>query len=117
MSAEVAARVRLRGRAAAGKAEDIAHDLYILTRFVEVYCSRKHGTADGRLCAECRDLLAYAEGRLRSCPYDPKPKCRECATHCYEPARRQRVREVMKFSGMHFVKRGRIDWLVRYFLA
>ena len=28
---------------------------------------------------------------------------------------RKRVREIMKYSGMHFVKRGSVDWLVKYF--
>ncbi|MBI4917381.1 MAG: nitrous oxide-stimulated promoter family protein [Acidobacteria bacterium] len=105
------------GRAAAGNDAAIASDLYTLTRFIEVYCERKHAPAGGGLCPECRELLDYAEARLRACPYDPKPKCKACQTHCYAPERRQRIREVMKFSGMHFVKRGRIDWLVRYFLS
>ena len=116
MSAEPTKASR-RGRAAAGKDDAVAKDLYVLTRFVEVYCDRKHATAGGALCPECRELLEYAAGRLHACPYDPKPKCKECKTHCYAPERRQRIREVMKFSGMHFVKRGRVDWLVKYFLS
>jgi len=103
------------GRRAAGKAGAIARDLRILEKFIEVYCRRHHEPPRGELCAECRDLLEYARGKLERCPYDPKPKCKACPTHCYEPARRARVREVMRFSGMHFVKRGRLDWLVRYF--
>jgi len=30
---------------------------------------------------------------------------------------RQRIKEVMKYSGKYYVKRGRLDWLVKYFLA
>jgi hypothetical protein len=63
-----------------------------------------------------QELLDYARGRLENCPYDPKPRCRDCATHCYSRKYRERVREVMRFSSMYFVKRGRLDWLVRYFL-
>jgi hypothetical protein len=102
-------------RRAAGKLGAIARDLRILQRFLRVYCEKHHAPPRGELCHECRDLLEYARTRLDRCPYDPKPKCKECPTHCYEPARRARVRQVMKFSGMHFVKRGRLDWLVRYF--
>jgi len=71
--------------------------------------------ATSALCPECAALIAYARRRLEHCPYDPKPKCKKCPTHCYKPEMRARVREIMKFSGMHFVKRGRVDWLVRYF--
>lgn len=88
----------------------------VLERFIEVYCRAHHERADDRLCPECRDLLQYALKRLEKCPYDPKPKCKACPTHCYKPAYRSRIKEVMRFSGMHFVKRGRIDWLMRYFM-
>ena len=53
--------------------------------------------------------------RLDRCPQDPKPKCKDCAVHCYKPEYRRRIRAVMKFSGLYFVKRGRVDWLWKYF--
>ena len=87
-----------------------------LRRFVEVYCRAHHETDDGGLCHECRALFAYARERRQKCPHDPKPKCKDCHTHCYTPEYREKIREVMRFSGMHFVKRGRLDWLIRYFL-
>ncbi len=89
-----------------------------LKRFVEVYCENHHERPEsGGVCPECTELLEYAHGRLDKCPYDPKPKCKDCPTHCYRPRYRQQVREVMKFSGMYFVKRGRVDWLVKYFMS
>ena len=91
-------------------------DLKVLTRFVEVYCSKRHATNGQGPCADCRDLLEYARGRLERCPHDPKPKCKDCTTHCYRPDYRKRIQEVMRFSGMHFVKRGRLDWMIRYFM-
>jgi hypothetical protein len=87
-----------------------------LTKFVEVYCRDHHGTDGKTPCAECADLLSYARVRLDKCPYDPKPKCKDCKTHCYKPQYRARVKEVMRYSGMYFVKHGRIDWLVKYFM-
>jgi hypothetical protein len=90
-------------------------ELSVLTRFVEVYCQGNHERHNSELCPECADLLAYGKKRLEKCPYDPKPKCKDCKTHCYSPAYSQRIKEVMRYSGMHFVKRGRIDWLVKYF--
>ena len=90
-------------------------DHQIVTRFIEVYCKANHGSDGQDLCQECSDLLAYAGKRLEQCPYDPKPKCKDCRTHCYRPDYRQKMKEVMRFSGMHFAKRGRVDWMIKYF--
>lgn len=91
-------------------------DQQILIRFVKVYCHKKHGTGRGELCDDCRDLLAYAKHKRDICPLDPKPKCKDCPVHCYGKEYREKIREVMRFSGMYHVKRGRVDWLVKYFL-
>ncbi len=97
------------------KTARIEGQLRMLQRFIAVYCRKNHAPP-GELCAECGDLLAYARGRLEKCPLDPKPKCKHCEVHCYQPEYRDKIRKVMKFSGMHFVRRGRLDWLVRYFM-
>ena len=90
-------------------------ELEVLKRFLMVYCNNHHAPQDEYLCEECCDLFEYAQQRLEKCPYDPKPKCKDCPTHCYRPDYRKRIREVMRSSGMYFVKHGRLDWLVRYF--
>lgn len=60
--------------------------------------------ADG-LCADCAELLAYARLRLEKCRYGAeKPTCTNCETHCYSPAMRERVREVMRYSGPRMIK-------------
>jgi len=89
----------------------------ILRRFIEVFCHAHCDVADGELCEECADLLTYAFDRVDKCPFDPKPICKSCKVYCYKGAYRVMIREVMRFSGMHFAKRGRIDWLLKYFLA
>ena len=73
----------------------------MLKRFIRIYCREHHSPAKGDLCLDCSHLLSYAEERLEKCPYDPKPKCKDCATHCYKPEYRDRIKEVMRFSGMH----------------
>ena len=95
----------------------VEKNLFILKKFIHVYCRGHHGRRGRELCVECLDLLNYARTRVEKCPYDPKPKCKECPTHCYKPDYRQRMKAVMRYSGMYYVKRGRIDWLIRYFLA
>ncbi|MEA2062563.1 MAG: nitrous oxide-stimulated promoter family protein [Gemmatimonadota bacterium] len=92
-------------------------DYNTLKKFIGVYCRKVHGTPGRELCARCSGLLEYARARLENCPYDPKPKCKDCETHCYKPEYRRMIREVMRFSGMHFVKRGRLDLLFRYFYS
>lgn len=91
-------------------------DRYIVEQFIGIYCQGKHHTAKGTLCPECADLLAYAEERLRRCPQDPKPDCKHCTIHCYRPAYRERIREVMRYSGKRLIFKGRLDLLRHYFM-
>ena len=51
-------------------------------------------------------LLAYARVRLDKCRYGTeKPTCANCPTHCYKPAMRERVREVMRYSGPRMLRK------------
>ncbi len=81
---------------------DIKRQQERLEQFVEIYCWKKHRRARGELCDDCRDLLDYSSQRLTGCPHDPKPACKACQTHCYKPEYRQRIKDVMKFSGTYF---------------
>jgi hypothetical protein len=104
-------------KAADNKAK-AGRDLAVITRFIQVFCRERHAAAakaDDGLCPDCRDLLDYATERLARCPMNPKPKCKDCPVHCYKPEYRRRIKEVMRFSGIYFVKRGRVDWLIKYF--
>lgn len=107
-------------------------DVTVLLRFTELYCRLKHrgvekgefplpaGLADRfrrgvRLCPDCTGFMEYALARRARCPLDPKPSCKHCTIHCYSPAYRQKVREIMSFSGRQFILRGRLDYLWHYF--
>lgn len=75
--------------------EDEAATLAIMLR---AYCARRHGGKEP--CKDCAELLAYAGKRLAACRYgDEKPTCARCPTHCYEPERRGRIREAMRYIG------------------
>ncbi len=108
-------------------------DLKILAEFVHIYCREKHRDAEKEafqvtdervrqslgdmelsLCPDCAKLLSHGMAKLMLCPYDPKPACKKCETHCYAPGYREKVREVMKFSGMYLVKHGRVDLLAHF---
>ena len=102
------------------KAKRIKKDAEVLRAFIKVYCRQNHlkkgvsALQDG-LCAECSGLLEYALKRNDKCPLDPKPACKKCEIHCYKPEMRERIKKVMKFSGQYYLKRGRIDWVYKYF--
>ncbi len=91
-------------------------DKVLLEKFIGVYCRMKHGTDGGTLCSDCAALREYAFEKLDTCPFDPKPKCKECTVHCYAEPTRSTMKEVMKFAGIYFVKRGRLDWLFKYLM-
>jgi hypothetical protein len=107
-------------------------DLKVLVQFTEVYCRVKH--VDDKsvissvepglqrlplhrysVCNECRDFLRYAFERRLRCPLAEKPACKHCQVHCFKPVYRDRVREIMRFSGQYLIKRGRLDLLWHYF--
>ncbi|EKO3829485.1 nitrous oxide-stimulated promoter family protein [Vibrio harveyi] len=77
----------------------LATEFKTVKAMVEVYCKDHHGTK-GELCAECRELLEYAEVRLDRCPYgEDKPTCNKCSIHCYKPEPKEQMRLVMRYSG------------------
>lgn len=70
---------------------------------IEIYCRGKHGTGKG-LCAGCLELNEYAMARLAKCPFkEDKPTCANCRVHCYKPESREKIKEVMRFSGPKMV--------------
>ena len=96
------------------KEKRIKKDEKVLRRFIDVYCRKNHNSRDG-LCDDCTELLLYALKRNEKCPLDPKPTCKNCKIHCYKPLMKERIREVMKFSGIWHIKHGRLDWIFHHF--
>ncbi len=109
--------------------EDVLKDMRTVVRFIEFYCARKHRGAlrsavtmkcfdlaaiaghEVCLCPDCAKLCMHAVTKRAACPLDPKPQCKHCPEHCYHPRYREKIREVMRFSGMRLVLRGRVDYL------
>ncbi|MFH0769221.1 MAG: nitrous oxide-stimulated promoter family protein [Chloroflexota bacterium] len=108
-------------------------DIRILGDFISIFCAENHRqgtktvcrinderlqqalTGRGwRLCPDCQKLLSHGIAKLLLCPYDPKPMCKKCKTHCYAPGYREKIREVMKFSGLYSIKHGRLDLIAHY---
>ncbi|PWF62626.1 hypothetical protein CBX96_14840 [Shewanella sp. BC20] len=72
-----------------------------ISAMTKIYCKTKHqGQTASGLCEECLALLEYAAVRLDRCPYgQDKPTCNKCPVHCYKPAQKAQVKEIMIFAG------------------
>lgn len=82
----------------------MAREAATLRAMISLHCRDRHGIRDG-LCADCASLEAYALRRLDACRYGKeKPVCAKCPTHCYAPARRQAIREVMAYAGPRMIR-------------
>jgi hypothetical protein len=72
---------------------------------IAIFCQDHHASKD-HLCPECAALAAYARERLEKCPFgDDKPTCVKCPIHCYKPARREDIQNVMRFAGPRILLR------------
>jgi hypothetical protein len=82
----------------------LLRELRTLEAMTAIYCNDLHDGA--MLCAECRELMVYAAKRLAVCPFgEQKPVCARCQVHCYGPAPREKVREIMRYAGPRMVLR------------
>lgn len=76
-----------------------AQEKQVVHCMIPLYCRRKHHTR-GALCPDCAALEAYACQRSDHCPFiRTKTFCSQCKVHCYHPEMRERIRQVMRFSG------------------
>lgn len=102
-----------------------AEDAEMVSQMIALWCRAHHdavpvgddATADGlantvrlgrrdiRLCPDCAELRDYAIARIKHCPHmDTKTFCSACPTHCYKPEMRERIREVMRWSGPRMLR-------------
>lgn len=81
----------------------IERELKTVTTMIELYC-RKHHAAKN-LCMGCAELVFYAGNRLQKCPYgEGKTTCAKCPVHCFNPAMRDKIRTVMRYSGPRMLR-------------
>jgi hypothetical protein len=107
-------------------------DLKVLLQFTAVFCKANHESSKSVIqvdesafrsmpfgkfpvCDECREFVLYAFERRLRCPLEEKPACKHCQVHCFKPGHREKVREIMRFSGQYLIRRGRLDLLWHYF--
>lgn len=69
---------------------------------IALYCRKNHGGKP--LCPDCAKLKEYAQMRSDRCPFmENKTFCSNCKVHCYKPEMREKIREVMRFSGPRMI--------------
>lgn len=74
----------------------------MVSQMIALYCRKKHGGKN--LCSECARLAEYAKTRSNRCPFmENKTFCSNCRVHCYKPEMREKIREVMRFSGPRMI--------------
>ena len=75
----------------------------VVSLMIRLYCRKNHGTGKA-LCPACRELTVYACERSDRCPFmESKTFCSNCKVHCYKPEMREKIREVMRFSGPRMI--------------
>ena len=75
----------------------------LVTLMIKLYCKKKYRSKTS-LCPSCRSLYEYAMLRSSNCPFmETKTFCSGCKVHCYKPEMREKIREVMRFSGLRLI--------------
>ncbi len=70
----------------------------------KLYCKNNHGNDE--LCESCREVYNYSMKRIEACHFQPdKPACSRCPVHCYKADMRERVRQIMRYSGPRMIYR------------
>ena len=69
---------------------------------IRLYCRKNHGGKT--LCPKCSELDAYARLRSDKCPFmEIKTFCSNCQVHCYKKDMREKIQEIMRFSGPRMI--------------
>ena len=75
----------------------------MVSQMIALYCKKQHGGRKA-LCPECAELDEYARLRSDKCPFmETKTFCSNCKVHCYKPVMREKIRQVMRYSGPRMI--------------
>ena len=91
----------------------IIEEKRIVRQMIGLYCRHHHSGKE--LCKDCRSLADYCDQRLVHCKFgESKTTCKKCPVHCYKPDMRERIREVMRYSGPRMLFLYPIETLKHY---
>lgn len=84
------------------KENRIEREKRIISKMITLFCLKKEGNSV--MCSMCLELQRYAHDRLSHCPLgDRKSSCKNCKIHCYNSVMREKMKEVMRFSGPRMI--------------
>lgn len=70
---------------------------------IKLYCKYNHKPSED-FCQECLELLTYSKKRAENCKFgDDKPVCGNCTIQCYKKDMREKIRQVMRYSGPRMI--------------
>ncbi len=74
-------------------------EIDLVTKMIQLYCKDKNHSSTG-LCQSCRELMEYSYSRIKHCPFmETKSFCSNCKVQCYRQEMRDKIRQVMRYSG------------------
>ncbi len=80
----------------------IEREKQTVRKMIELYC--RHRLKTDTIPEQYQHLADFACRRLDHCRYgENKTACKDCPTHCYAPAEREIIREVMRWTGPRMV--------------
>ncbi len=80
-------------------------EIRTLETMIRMYCRAKHHP-EKDLCDSCADIFSYATLKYHHCVFgENKPVCTVCPVHCYNREKREKIREIMRFSGPRMIIR------------
>ena len=83
---------------------NIQQEKVTVSTMIYLYCNKQHHTPHSHLCDECEDLLKYSMQRLTLCRFgEEKSTCERCPKHCYRKDYKQKIQQVMRFSGPRMI--------------
>jgi len=89
------------------KQKNISKEKKTFDKMLKIYCKKKHKSKV--FCHECLEIQKYVYERIERCPFIlDKPFCAHCKVHCYQKQMREKVIEIMKFSGPKMIFRAPI---------
>lgn len=86
--------ILLREKGMSGKR--INREKKTIQKMVRLY-AHSHPEADSDYYQQ---LINYSYNRLDKCRYgEDKPACKQCPIHCYQPAKRETMKQIMRWAG------------------
>lgn len=87
----------------------IDYEKNILLYMIELYCRYNHKNynkafGSKNICKECEEVYNYACERTSKCRFiSTKTFCSACTSHCYKKDMREKIKNIMIFSGKRMI--------------